>query len=101
MEFNWQVNNYDYRNRSGNLTSEAQGKVKSKKYFPTFSVDGKEIVFNLYDESYNRLVDNGELYIVIQKKQGKDSSFKHLEQLFNKVEIINKDKGYYIIKSVK
>ena len=45
MEFNWQVNNYDYRNRSGNLTSEAQGKVKSKKYFPTFSVDGKEIVF--------------------------------------------------------
>ena len=41
MEFNWQVNNYDYRNRSGNLTSEAQGKVKSKKYFPTFSVDGK------------------------------------------------------------
>ena len=39
--------------------------------------------------------------IVIQKKQGAESAIKKLETLFSKVEIIEKNKGYWIIKSVK
>ncbi len=62
---------------------------------------GKEVVFSLYRESYKRLILNGELFIVIQKKQGKDSTINYLETLYNKVEIINKDKGYFIIRATK
>ena len=45
MNFDWKVYNYDYHQRIGNLTSEAQGKVKSEKHFPVFSDNGKEMVF--------------------------------------------------------
>lgn len=44
MTFDWNVYHFDYRDRIGNLTSEAQGVVKSKKYFPVFNVEGKEKV---------------------------------------------------------
>ena len=62
---------------------------------------GKEVIFNLYKDSYDRLNKGGELDIVIQKKQGKDSTFKYLETIYSKVEVINKDKGYFIIKAIK
>lgn len=62
---------------------------------------GKATVFALYDLSYERLVKQGELDIVIQKKQGKDSTLKYLTNLFARVEVINKDKGYFIIKAIK
>ena len=62
---------------------------------------GKQVVFAIYDGSYERLVSGGELWVVIQKKQGAPSSKTHLEELFGNCEIINKDKGYYILKSVK
>ena len=62
---------------------------------------GKQVVFAIYDGSYERLVSGGELWVVIQKKQGAPSSKTHLEELFGNCEIVNKDKGYYILKSVK
>ena len=62
---------------------------------------GKQVVFAIYDGSYERLISGGELWVVIQKKQGAPSSKTHLEELFGNCEIINKDKGYYILKSVK
>ena len=45
MNFDWTVYNYDYHQRIGNLTSEAQGTVKSEKHFPVFLDNGKEMVF--------------------------------------------------------
>ncbi len=36
MKIDYSVRNYDYLKRDGNLQVEAQGKVKSKKYFPYF-----------------------------------------------------------------
>lgn len=62
---------------------------------------GKDIVFKIYEGSYERLVKNGELWVVIQKKQGAPSSKEKLTSLFGNCEIITRDKGYYILKSVK
>lgn len=45
MEFNWKVYEYDYQKRTGNLTSEAQGVVKSSKHFPVFQEEGQDYVF--------------------------------------------------------
>ncbi|TDL97923.1 class I SAM-dependent methyltransferase [Macrococcus brunensis] len=62
---------------------------------------GKEVVNQILDQSYERLEDAGALYVVIQKKQGMPSAKKRMEGLFGNVEVLTKDKGYYILKSVK
>ncbi len=62
---------------------------------------GKDIVFKIYDEAFKHLVAGGELWVVIQKKQGAPSSKDHIEKLFGNCEIINRDKGYYILKAIK
>jgi 16S rRNA (guanine1207-N2)-methyltransferase len=41
------------------------------------------------------------MWCVIQKKQGADSAKKALKLLYKTVEVIEKDKGYEIIKATK
>lgn len=43
----------------------------------------------------------GSLTIVIQKKQGAPSAKSRMEEVFGNAEIVAKDKGYYIIRSIK
>jgi 16S rRNA (guanine1207-N2)-methyltransferase len=62
---------------------------------------GKKVVFDIYDGAYNHLLPGGELWVVIQKKQGAPSSMKHLEELFSNCEAVCKNKGYFILKSRK
>ena len=62
---------------------------------------GKKTVFDIYDGAYNHLALNGELWVVIQKKQGAPSSKAHIEELFGNCEIVKKDRGYYILKAIK
>lgn len=62
---------------------------------------GKKVVHEIFEQSYQHLADNGELWIVIQKKQGAPSAIEKLKSLFNEVEVVAKKKGYYIIKSKK
>jgi len=62
---------------------------------------GKQVVHRLFDEAYDHLEDNGELWIVIQKKQGAASAFSKLEERFKKVDEIEKSKGYRIIRAIK
>lgn len=62
---------------------------------------GKETIFRLYDEAYDHLNNLGELWIVIQKKQGAESTIKKMESRFNNCEVITKNKGYFILKSIK
>ncbi|CCV64851.1 16S rRNA m(2)G 1207 methyltransferase [Alteracholeplasma palmae J233] len=62
---------------------------------------GKDNIFKLYEEAYKKLRPNGELWLVIQKKQGAPSTIKKLETLFNNCTIAEKKKGYYIIYSIK
>ncbi|CAM5196437.1 16S rRNA m(2)G 1207 methyltransferase OS=Ureibacillus acetophenoni OX=614649 GN=SAMN05877842_10583 PE=4 SV=1 [Ureibacillus acetophenoni] len=62
---------------------------------------GKEVVFKFYDGAYEKLVPNGELWVVIQKKQGAPSTVAHLEEKFAVVEVVEKKKGYWIIKAKK
>lgn len=60
---------------------------------------GKETCFNLYKESKEHLNEKGKLVIVIRKDKGALSHVKYLSSLFQNVEVINKEKGYYIISN--
>lgn len=62
---------------------------------------GKEVVHQIFEEGYQLLNKNGEMWVVIQKKQGAPSAFAKLEQLFAEVEEVTKDKGYRIFRAKK
>ncbi|WP_249713169.1 methyltransferase, partial [Bacillus cereus] len=58
-------------------------------------------IFRFYDEAYDRLVPSGELWVVIQKKQGAPSTVSYLEEKFSEVDIVEKKKGYWIVRAKK
>lgn len=62
---------------------------------------GKKVVHSMFEEAKEALLDEGELWVVIQKKQGAPSAKKKLEELFGHAEIVEKQKGYYILKAKK
>ena len=45
--------------------------------------------------------NGGKIYVVIQKKQGAESCLKAMKEVYTSVDVIDKDKGYFIIKSIK
>ncbi|MCM3588488.1 class I SAM-dependent methyltransferase [Mesobacillus maritimus] len=62
---------------------------------------GKSVVHDIFEQSFDRLVESGELWVVIQKKQGAPSAIEKLESMFAQVEVVLKKKGYFIIKAKK
>lgn len=62
---------------------------------------GKAVIYGMFEESVHFLEPEGSLWIVMRKQHGALSAIKKLEELFNKVEIIDKDKGFYVIQAVK
>lgn len=62
---------------------------------------GKQVVHRIFEQAYEHLENRGELWVVIQKKQGAPSAVAKLEQLFGDVEEVEKDKGYWILRAIK
>lgn len=62
---------------------------------------GKEVVHRILEDAYVKLKLGGELFVVIQKKQGMPSAKKKMQDTFGNVEVLEKSKGYYILRSVK
>lgn len=62
---------------------------------------GKKVVHDIFEQSFQHLAEGGELWVVIQKKQGAPSAMEKMKELFGDVEVEAKSKGYFILKSVK
>jgi 16S rRNA (guanine1207-N2)-methyltransferase len=62
---------------------------------------GKKVVHDIFEQAEQQLAPQGELWVVIQKKQGAPSAIEKLNELFPVVETIDKSKGYFIIKAKK
>ena len=62
---------------------------------------GKKVVHDIFDQSYQLLAPEGELWVVIQKKQGAPSAIEKLKQLYLSVDVVSKEKGYFILKAKK
>lgn len=86
-------------------SSDALDEVETKEFAAILTNPpiraGKETVFKIYNQASERLAIGGELWVVIQKKQGAPSTIAKLEELLGNAEIVEKSKGYYIIKSIK
>ena len=61
---------------------------------------GKEIIRRFLVGSYEFLHDNGILYFVMRKDHGVKSMIKELNNIYD-VKIVNKDKGFYVIRCNK
>lgn len=62
---------------------------------------GKSVVHEVIAGAFDHLETGGTLTIVIQKKQGAPSAKAKMEEVFGNCQIIKKDKGYYILESVR
>lgn len=62
---------------------------------------GKKVIQAMFEKSHSHLMDHGELWVVVQKKQGAPSVITFLESVFTNVEVVTRKKGYYIIRAVK
>ncbi|CEG25245.1 class I SAM-dependent methyltransferase [Bacillus sp. B-jedd] len=60
---------------------------------------GKKTVHDIFEQSREKLAPAGELWVVIQKKQGAPSALEKLKGLFGEVEVVDKEKGYFIIRA--
>ena len=60
---------------------------------------GNEVLYKILFEAKEHLNENGELWIVINKDQGAKTTTKKLEQFYD-VTIVEKNKGFYVIKAV-
>jgi 16S rRNA (guanine1207-N2)-methyltransferase len=60
---------------------------------------GKNVIYPLFEQSRDYLAPGGSLYLVIQKKQGAKSAVDKLQSVFGNCEAINKQGGYWILKS--
>ncbi len=58
---------------------------------------GKEKLYEIIMNAKKYLKENGELWIVVRKQQGAESLVRDMKEVYDKVEIVEKKKGYYII----
>ncbi len=61
---------------------------------------GKNVVYGILDGARDYLKEDGELWMVIRKDQGAKSAIAHLAENY-KCEVVEKSKGFYIIKAKK
>lgn len=87
--------------KKSNLLSALDGKKFSSILSNPPIRAGKKVVHQLFEEAYSHLTDGGDLWIVIQKKQGAPSAIEKLESLFTEVVVEKKSKGYFIIYAKK
>ncbi|MCD7036569.1 class I SAM-dependent methyltransferase [Metabacillus sp. GX 13764] len=80
-------------------------KVPAKKFAAVLTNPpiraGKQTVHEIFEKSYEHLLPGGELWVVIQKKQGAPSAFDKIEELFGEAFLAVKSKGYHIIRAKK
>lgn len=62
---------------------------------------GKSVIYAWFEQSLDYLLPGGSIYLVIQKKQGAKSAIDKLQSIFGSCEAINKQGGYWILKSTR
>ena len=62
---------------------------------------GKQTIFQIYEQSFEHLNENGEFYCVIQTKHGAKSTQKKLEEVFGNCKTLEINAGYRIFRSIK
>ncbi|TYQ15127.1 UNVERIFIED_CONTAM: 16S rRNA m(2)G 1207 methyltransferase [Acetivibrio alkalicellulosi] len=100
------LNNISLNNISNATAFQSDGFFNVKEKFDLIVSNppvrtGKKVIYPIYENSINFLNNGGFIYLVIQKKQGAQSTFEKLESVYGNCEVVNKEKGYWIVRSSK
>ncbi len=60
---------------------------------------GKQVIYGLFEQSARHLVPGGSLFIVIRKQQGAPSALHFLESVYDKVQVVEKGGGFWVIRA--
>lgn len=60
---------------------------------------GKEILYDIVMNAKSHLNKNGEVWLVVRKDKGAESLVRDMKKIYNTVDIVEKKKGYFIIKA--
>jgi 16S rRNA (guanine1207-N2)-methyltransferase len=58
-------------------------------------------MYQLYEQSYHHLKENGSFYMVIRKDLGALSSEKELRKQYKTVERLARQSGYHVYRAMK
>ena len=98
---NAELNNVKAEIYQGNLYE----KIKDNDFDAVVSnppnTAGKELCFQLIEESKNYLKQNGSLQIVARHNKGGKTLSKKMEEIFGNVKVVAKKSGYFVYRSVK
>ena len=62
---------------------------------------GKEVIYSMFEQASTHLYDDGCLWIVMRKNHGANSAIAKINDIFGNCEVIDKKKGFFVIKSKK
>lgn len=62
---------------------------------------GKAVVYDIFQGSYEHLKENGLFLTVVRRQQGAESAVRKLTEIFGTCTIMDRDKGYWILKCRK
>lgn len=62
---------------------------------------GKKVIYRMFEEASEHMNQGGIFLAVIRKQQGADSALRKLEEVFGNCEVVRKDKGYRVLRSIK
>lgn len=87
------------------MVSDGWEKVRGKQYRyiiqnPPIRA-GKAVLYQMFADAAQGLTSDGEYWIVIRKQQGAPSALKHLQTLFVKAEVMEREAGYWIIRCMQ
>lgn len=82
------------------MWQNVQGKYNHIVSNPPIKV-GKSVLIDFINGLSEHLEIGGDVTIVIKKNLGADSTKKYLKDVFGNCEVLERDKGYYILQSVK
>ncbi len=99
-----QINNKRYGFLNEVILSDGFKEIEDKYDLITLNPPikaGKNVIFEMYQESINYLNKNGEFYVVVKKNHGALSHLSFLKNIYGNSKVIKKSKGFYVIKSKK
>lgn len=62
---------------------------------------GKQKLYEIIMKAHDYLQDKGEVWLVVRKDKGAESLVRDMKKVYSNVEVIEKKKGFHIIKACK
>lgn len=98
-ERNLEINNIEeYRLEHADCLDTFMGEKFDKIVSNPPTHQGKDVTDEIFEEAYNKLRKDGELYIVYNQNMNYE---QQLEQIFSKVEILEKKDNYAVTRAIK